>query len=120
MIAQIQLKEMRFFAFHGVLPQETKVGNHFVVNLTLTAPLDKAIKNDDLDSTINYATVHALVKKEMETPSKLLEHVAGRILNTLKNNFPRLTRIELSVSKLNPPVGGDIQSASVILTETYQ
>lgn len=119
MISKIEIAAMRFYAYHGVMPQETKVGNQFVVNLTLTASLEAAVESDNLEDTINYATAYQIVKKEMDIPSRLLEHVAGRILYALKKNFPQLTGTELKLSKLNPPFGGDVYSASVILTEMY-
>ena len=118
MTTRIELKEMRFYAYHGVMPQETKVGNNFVVNLILTAPLEQAVRSEDMD-TINYAAVYEVVKEQMGIPSKLIEHAAGRILYALKERFPQLVAIELKLSKLNPPFGGDIHSASIILDETY-
>lgn len=119
MTVQIELEAMKFYAFHGVAPQETRVGNTFVVDMVLTAPLDKAVANDNLEDTVNYATVYEMVKQEMAIPSKLLEHAAGRILKRLKETFPQLLAVELKLSKLNPPFGGDVYSASVILRETY-
>ena len=119
MTVQIELEAMKFYAWHGVSPQETRVGNTFVVNLLLTAPLEKALASDDLDDTINYAEVYEIVKGEMAIPSKLLEHVAGRILHALQRAFPQLLAVTLKLSKLNPPFGGDVYSASVILEETY-
>lgn len=115
----IELEAMRFYAYHGVVPQERKVGNDYLVSLRLTAPLGKAVESDDLEDTINYATVYEVVKGEMETPSQLLEHVAGRILIALKDRFPQLEEVNLKVSKLNPPFGGDIYSASVVLNERF-
>jgi len=119
MISKIELKELRLYAYHGVLPQETVVGNQFIVNTTITAPLGNAIEEDELEDTINYASVYQIIEQEMRIPSKLLEHVAGRILRSLKEAFPQITALEISVSKLNPPLGGDLYSASVILQETY-
>lgn len=119
MTTKIEIEEMRFYAYHGVMPQETRVGNHFIVSLTLTAPLSKAVGSDKLEDTINYAAVYEEVKKEMAVPSRLIEHVAGRILGALKNRFPQLTETEIKLSKLNPPFGGDVRSASVILKEIY-
>lgn len=119
MTTQIELKEMKFYAYHGVMEQERKVGNQFTVDLRLTAPLENALESDELEDTINYATVYEVVKEEMEIPSLLIERVAGRILGSLKSRFPQLTGVELKLSKLNPPFGGDIQSASIILTEKY-
>lgn len=120
MISQIELREIRFHAFHGVCPQETVVGNQFVVNILLTVSLDKAMTSDNLDDTINYATVYELTKQEMAIRSKLLEHVAYRIVQSIKARFPQLAAIELSLSKQNPPIGADIQSTSIILKETYR
>ena len=119
MTVQIELETMKFYACHGVSPQETRVGNTLVVNLVLTAPLEKAVASDDLEDTINYAVVYEAAKREMAIPSKLLEHAAGRILAALEDTFPQLLAIELKLSKLNPPFGGDVYSASVILRESY-
>lgn len=119
MTSRIELKALKFYAYHGVAPQETKVGNWFIVDVTLTAPLEKAVRSDDLAETINYATVYEIVKKEMETPSRLLEHVAGRILFSLKHHFSQIRETDLKIAKLNPPFGGDIYSAAILLHETY-
>lgn len=115
----IELKDVRFFVYHGVSEQERKVGNLFVVNLRLSAPLEKAVISDDLSQTIDYSLVYEVVRKEMEIPSALLEHVGGRILGALKRKFPSLTAVELKLSKMNPPIEGDIHSASVIIRQTY-
>ena len=108
---------MKFYAYHGVLEQERRVGNTFVVDLTLTAPLEKAVQSDQLEDTINYAEVYELTKQEMNIPSQLLEHVAGRICRALRHHFPQIEQSEIRVSKLNPPFGGDVHSASVLLID---
>ena len=120
MINSIELKDMKFYSYHGVFPQERKVGNTFIVYLLLTANLDKAIESDNIDDTINYAEVYNLVKTEMEIPSNLLEHVAGRIVKSLKSNFKQLKEIKLKIEKQNPPFGGDIHSAAVIIEEVLK
>ena len=117
MTTKITLQAMKFYAYHGVLEQERRVGNTFVVDLTLTAPLEKAVQSDQLEDTINYAEVYELTKQEMNIPSQLLEHVAGRICRALRHHFPQIEQIEIRVSKLNPPFGGDIHSASVLLID---
>ena len=100
MTTKIELRRMTFYAYHGVAPQETRVGNTFIVDLILTAPLENAVWSDDLSDTINYATVYETVK-------------------ALKERFPQITEVELVLSKLNPPFGGDIHSASIILKESF-
>ncbi|MDD6836772.1 MAG: dihydroneopterin aldolase [bacterium] len=117
MTTKITLQAMKFYAYHGVLEQERRVGNTFVVDLTLTAPLEKVVQSDQLEDTINYAEVYELTKQEMNIPSQLLEHVAGRICRALRHHFPQIEQIEIRVSKLNPPFGGDVHSASVLLID---
>ena len=87
------LKDVRFHAFHGVMPQETKVGADFLVNLRIGYPLGKAIESDKVGDTLNYAEVYDLVKQEMEQSSKLLEHVAGRIVKVIGQHYPLVTKI---------------------------
>ncbi len=119
MITQIKLQTMTFYAYHGVAQQETKVGNTFIVDLKITAPLEKAVWSDDLRDTINYADVYEVVKREMAVPSRLLEHVAGRIVKALKVKFPMIAELEIELAKQNPPFGGDVKNASIILKESF-
>lgn len=107
---------MRFYAYHGVLEQETKVGNQFVVSLRLEVETLESLHSDALEDTINYAQVYAIVEEQMRTPSKLLEYVAGRIATALLGRFAQILRVELRLTKLNPPFRGDVASASVCLS----
>lgn len=111
----IELKGMVFFAYHGVLEQERKVGNTFTIDLHLFLDLSQAAFSDKLEDTVNYASVYELVKTEMEQPSNLLEHAAGKIIMKIKETYPQILRVGIRLSKKNPPVGGDIQEAAVIL-----
>ncbi|MCC8170690.1 MAG: dihydroneopterin aldolase [Parabacteroides sp.] len=119
MTSKIELEGMRFYAFHGVSPQERTVGNSFVVTLSLTVPVQAAVESDELAHTVNYAEVYESVNEEMKIPSRLLEHVAGRILYALKKRFPQVTTACIKVSKQAPPFGGEVRSASVILEECW-
>ena len=118
METKIELREMRFYAHHGVGEQETVVGNWFTVDLALEAPLGLAVESDDLSATINYAEVYEVVKVEMAVPSKLIEHVAGRIMRALKVRFPQLTAIDIRLAKRNPPFGGDIREAGEVFLKS--
>jgi dihydroneopterin aldolase len=111
----IVLKEVRFHAFHGVMPQERKVGADFLLSLRLGYDISKAMQTDDVTDTLNYAEVYQLAKQEMEQPSALLEHVAGRIAQTLMQHFPAVKSIDLTLTKQNPPMGADCQGAGVEL-----
>ena len=112
----IRLNNMKCYAFHGVMEHERRIGNTFIVNLELFTDLSKASETDDLSETINYAETYNIVKAEMEIPSKLLEHVAGRILRKIKKEFPAIEKLEICLAKQNPPVGGKVESASVSLS----
>ena len=123
MSSKIYLRNVRFHAFHGVLPQEGIVGNDYLVNLVLDYDFSSAMKTDDLQGTLNYAEVYQKVREEMAVPSKLLEHVAGRIAHRLFSDFPEIQKLQLSITKVNPPMGADSDGAvvEVVLTndKTY-
>lgn len=113
MSSKIYLRNVRFHAFHGVLPQEGIVGNDYLVNLMLDYDFSSAMKTDDLQGTLNYAEVYQKVSEEMAVPSKLLEHVAGRIAHRLFSDFPEIQKLQLSITKVNPPMGADSDGAGV-------
>jgi dihydroneopterin aldolase len=112
----IELKNMRFYAYHGVLEQERTVGNNYTVNLRLGLSLAKAAESDALEDTVDYAAVYALVAGEMAVSSRLIEHLASRILQSIKKNFPAVESVEIRLSKQNPPFGGDLQEVAVVLS----
>lgn len=113
MSSKIYLRNVRFHAFHGVLPQEGIVGNDYLVNLVLDYDFSSAMQTDDLQGTLNYAEVYQKVREEMAVPSKLLEHVAGRIAHRLFSDFPEIQKLQLSITKVNPPMGTDSDGAGV-------
>lgn len=113
MSSKIYLRNVRFHAFHGVLPQERIVGNDYLVNLVLDYDFSSAMKTDDLQGTLNYAEVYQKVREEMAVPSKILEHVAGRIAHRLFSDFPEIQKLQLSITKVNPPMGADSDGAGV-------
>ena len=111
----IILREVRFHAFHGVMPQERKVGADFTVSLRVGVDLSLPVESDDVADTLNYATLYEVVKQQMEIPSQLLEHVAGRIGKAVMDTFPQVTGIDVTLTKLNPPMGAECAGASVEL-----
>jgi dihydroneopterin aldolase len=113
----IELKKMIFHAYHGVLEQERITGNSFRVDLKLFLDLSKAIESDRLEDTLNYADIFKLIKDEMAIPSQLLEHVAGRIVRKIKEKYPHISKINIRLAKMNPPVEGEMQEAAVIIEE---
>jgi dihydroneopterin aldolase len=113
----IELKGMNFYSYHGVEVQERKVGNSYTVDLRIGVDLRKAVETDHLGDTVNYASVHAIVKSEMAVASNLIEHAAHRIVRKVRQAFPEIEAIEIRLSKRNPPFGGDIREVAVVITE---
>lgn len=109
----IFLENVIFYAYHGIIPQETTVGNTFIINLTIKGDFIKSMETDDVADTISYADIYEVVKQEMSIPSKLLEHVCGRIMKRLFQDFPAIEEVNIKLSKLNPPMGADIDSAGI-------
>ena len=112
-MGQIRLNGMEFYAYHGCYPEEQVIGNHFLVDITMDADMEKVSASDDLNDALNYAEVYKLVEQEMAIRAHLLEHVSARILNKLFDCFPQLNKAEVCVAKLNPPIGGKIKTVCV-------
>lgn len=105
---------MTFHAYHGLLEQERLVGNTYTVDLKIHADFSRAALSDNVEDTVNYASVYEVVKQEMRTPSNLIEHVARRIVRQVHAAFPLVERVEIRLAKKNPPFGGDIKEAAVV------
>lgn len=112
----IHLKGLRFYAYHGVFPQENLVGAAYSVDLRLKTDFTQAAESDDLAGTVNYGEVFQCVKQEMLVPSKLLEHVAGRIAQSILRDFPTVEEVRIAVYKQNPPMGADCEQTGVEVT----
>lgn len=112
----ICLNNIQIYAHHGVLKQERVVGNMFSIDLKMGIDLHKACQSDKLEDTVNYAAVFQEIQLEMQTPGNLLEFVAERICNRLKNNFKEIQSIEIKLTKRNPPMTGQLDSVSVCLS----
>lgn len=113
----IRLKNIRTFSFHGCLPEETKIGSEYSTDLEIKTDLRKSAISDHLKDTVDYVTLNRIVCEEMAIPSKLLEHVAHRIIVRIFGEIPEVSRILLAVSKLNPPIGGDVESVTIVMEE---
>lgn len=111
----IELKGIEFHAYHGVGAQEKIIGNLYTIDVKLFYTLDKVLESDNLNDTINYAEVYETIKKEMAVSSNLIEYVAGRIIKSLKEQFPRIEEIEIRLAKRNPPMGAKIKEAAVCI-----
>lgn len=113
----IKLQNIRTFSYHGCLVEESKIGSDYRVDLEIKADLRKSMETDELADTVDYVQLNNIVVEEMAIRSKLLEHVAQRIVKRIFSELPEVSRIVLSVSKLNPPIGGDVEAVTIQLEE---
>lgn len=106
---------MRFYAHHGYYSEEQKIGAQFLVDLEMQTDFDEAAYRDDISGTVNYEAVYQMVKQEMSKPVQLIEHAASKILDRLKNEFSNIQKIKIKLSKLHPPINGEVEKVSVVL-----
>ncbi len=116
MVTTIELENMQFRAYHGCYDLEQKVGNNFNVSLSIDAEIGSAAQDDNIMGTVSYLDAYELVAKEMAIKSRIIEHVALRIIDKLYDSYPQIKRVTIKVSKIAPPLGGKLDKASVILT----
>ncbi len=107
---------MRFYAFHGCYDTEQRVGNHYEVSLTLSYDATLVTQSDDVGDAVNYLEVYGSIQKQMAIISHTLEAVAARILSALKAEYPQILSAQVSVTKMAPPLGGDVGGVSVSMS----
>lgn len=113
----IKLQNIRTYSFHGCLEEEARIGSDYRVDLEIKTDLRKSAVSDELKDTVDYVHLNKIVEEEMAIRSKLLEHVAQRILSRIFKEIPAVSRILLAVSKLNPPIGGDVEAVTIEMEE---
>ena len=112
----VSVDNIRVYAYHGCLSEETRIGSDYLVNVTVKADLSRASVTDELKNTVDYVHINKIVAQEMAIPSKLLEHVAKRIGDRIFDEIPMVKKSKISVSKVNPPINGDVEKVSVKLS----
>ena len=113
----IKLKNIRTYSYHGCLIEEGKIGSDYTVNLEVKTDLRKSCTSDDLKDTVDYVLLNRIVVEEMAIRSDLLEHVTHRIITRIFEEIPEISRIIVAVSKLNPPIGGDVEAVTIEMEE---
>ncbi len=111
----VSLEGIEFFAYHGYYEEERKLGNRYSVDITVSLDMSEAASTDDLQATVNYEELYAIIRHEMLTPSQLLENIAHRIIERTYEAYPSVEWIEVGISKFNPPVGGICNRSRVTL-----
>ena len=113
----IKLKNIRTYSYHGCLIEEGKIGSDYTVNLEVKTALRQSSITDNLSDTVDYVLLNRIVVEEMAIRSDLLEHVAHRIIMRIFEEVPEISRIIVAVSKINPPIGGDVEAVTIEMEE---
>ncbi len=114
---KVFVKGAKFYAHHGYFEEERKIGSWFEVNIEVSCDFDHAMENDDLNGTLNYASLLNIIEIEMKTPSLLLESLGKRILDSIRKEHKELSKVKLEIHKLNPPLPGLVDRVGIIIEE---
>ena len=117
-MGKIQVNNIKVYAYHGCLEEESTIGSWYRVDIEVEADLSTSEASDDLSDTVDYVHLNHIVKQEMAIRSKLLEHVAKRILDQFFAEIPMIEKGKVSVAKINPPIGGNVYDVAIILERT--
>ena len=117
MKATVKVENLKIFANHGCMAEESIIGSYYVVNISAVCTLSKTVFDDEISATVNYVDLASIAKREMSVRSKLLEIVVKRIITSCFKEIPLLEEISVCVSKLNPPINADVESVSVFISE---
>ena len=93
--------------------EEGKIGSDYRIDLSIKANLIKSSKTDSLKDTVDYVHLNKIVKEEMAIRTKLLETVADKILDRILIELPLVLKAQVRVSKLNPPIGGNVEMVTI-------
>ncbi len=117
MTGRVALEGLAFHAYHGVYASERTTGNNFEVDIAIETDFSIAAAQDDLRGTVDYEELYRIVKNEMDKPSKLIETVAEKIVDDVLSELPAVIKVDLKISKLNPPIGGTCARSSVTISK---
>lgn len=119
-MGQVIVEGLEVHAHHGLFPEEQEVGRTFVIDLNVESDLSRAKESDDIEGTINYARLCEIVHEQMAINSKLIEHVAKRIIDAIEKEFEAALSVEIKITKLNPPIPGKVKGVGVIMHEDFR
>ena len=117
MINKILVEGIQLYAFHGCLEEESKIGSDYIVDVEITTNFMESTASDELSDTIDYVEINEIVENEMKIRSKLIEHVAWRILEKIKAKYTSIINLKVKVTKLAPPINGNVDKVAVIIEE---
>lgn len=119
-MGKLQFEGLEFYAYHGVMAEEQRIGGNYRIDLEIELDFSDALNTDDIAQSLDYSLIYLLLKNEMEIKSKLIEHVAGRIVSRLLKDFWQISHVKLRLTKLQPPLEGRVPAVSVLIEQKRQ
>ncbi len=108
----ITVEGMRVFGYHGHLPEEAVLGGHFIVSVWVTADTSEVEKTDDLNDTVDYVKIIAIVKEQMAIRSNMIEHSAKRIVDAILT-LHKVKKVTVELEEVLPPIDAAFNKISV-------
>jgi dihydroneopterin aldolase len=113
MIGEISLNNIRVYSNHGCLAEEKIIGSEYRIDLKILTDITLAAKSDNLKDAVDYVKLQDMVIEEVKQRSALLETVANRLADRILLEITAITKIDLCLSKMNPPINGEADSVSL-------
>ena len=115
---KVHVNNIKVYAYHGCLDEEGVIGSDYRVDAVVDVKNKLSHQNADLDQTVDYSLVTQIVVEEMAIRSKLIETVAAKIIKRIHNEGAHSKHVAITVTKINPPIEGDVETVSVTLSST--
>ena len=115
---KVLVNDLKLFGYHGTNEEERLHGTFFQFDLEVSTDFGEAMNSDSIKGTLNYVELISLIKKQNQEPSKLLEHLGGRIAKSIFNAHPLAQSLSLKIQKLNPPIREDLKSVAIQIEES--
>ncbi len=111
---KLHLNKMVFYGYHGVHPEERKLGQRFIVNFCYQTKKKHDIKINNLTDTVDYTKVYDIIKHILEEKEfHLLEVCANTLLDSVLAKFPRIIHAKVNIQKPSVPINGSLNSVEI-------
>lgn len=111
----ISVEGIRLYAYHGCLDEEGKIGTEYQINVDVWGDVNQSYLSDDLHDTMDYVNINRIVERHVLVRAKLIETVAYKIIVDLFQEMPLVQKAQIKLSKIAPPINGDVQKVSIQL-----
>jgi len=115
-MGKIKLNKIKLYAYHGCMDEEAKIGASYLIDVSVKTDFTKAAISDELEDAVDYVHLNIIVREEMAIRSKLIEHVANRILERMLKEIPLIDKATVAIAKVNPPIKGNIDNVNIIMS----